>query len=62
MIEIPTSSQDEVLQDRYNRQVIEELERLREVNITLVAKLEYIKAIPSDITDVQGIITYLQGI
>lgn len=27
-IEIPSSSQDEVLQDRFNRQLIEEIEKL----------------------------------
>ena len=56
MLDIPTSSQDEVLQDIFNRQVDEKLQELQD-------KLDYIKNIPDDgtINSVAGIIDYLRG-
>jgi len=70
-IDVPSSSQDEALQDRFNRQLVEELDRLTLENEELLARtvlletsMANIKAIPDDgsITTVEGIITYLRGV
>ena len=57
MLDTPSSSQDEKLQDRFNRQVDEVI---TEHNTSL----DYIKAIPNDgsITTVEQIIAYLKGL
>ena len=55
-MDVPSSSADVDLQDRFNRQV-------EEVTSKLDEKLEYIKSIPNDgsITTVEEIIAYLRG-
>ena len=55
-LDIPTSSTDEVLQDRFNRQLAEELELVQ-------TELARIKAIPNDgsIATIEDIVNYLRG-
>lgn len=53
-MEVPSTSKDENLQDRYNRELSSEINRLREA-------VSYIKAIPDTLTTVEEITTYLRS-
>ncbi len=62
-IEVPTSSKDEVLQDRFNRQVAESIAVLAEAITEVNNRVDYISNIPDDgsIVAVADIVSYLRG-
>ena len=69
LLNIPSSSRDDVLQDRFNRQVDEVVSQLEAdlqastVRIDeLETRLAYVKAIPDTLTTVAEVVTYLQGV
>ena len=62
ILNVPSTSSDEVLQDRFNRQLDEAIAEQQDRIKDLEDRLAYVKAIPSSLTTVAEIVTYLQGV